>query len=207
MKIIVGLGNPGLKYERTRHNLGFIVLDHFLKNFEPQGEGDWEESKKFKSDFTQISWQPKKGVFEKVILLKPRTYMNNSGMAVKAAKDFYKVQNSDIWIIHDDVDLVLGNMKIRLGGASAGHRGVESIIDALGTDNFWRFRLGIGRPKQNNKEGSKAIFFRGVDEYVLGNMTGQDWGKAKTLVKKAVKALETALEKDLSVAMNRFNSK
>ncbi len=207
MKIIVGLGNPGLKYERTRHNLGFIVLDHFLKNFQPEGEGDWEESKKFKSDFAQISWQPKKGVFEKVILIKPLTYMNNSGMAVKAVKDFYKVQNSDIWIIHDDVDLVLGSMKIRLGGASAGHRGVESIINALGTDKFWRFRLGIGRPKQNTKEGSKAIFFRGVDEYVLGDMAGQDWSKAKALVKKAVKALETALEKDLETAMNRFNSK
>ena len=207
MKIIVGLGNPGTKYEKTRHNLGFIVLDHFLKNFEPQNEGDWQESKKFKSQFAEISWQPKKGEMEKVVLIKPLTYMNNSGMAVKAVSAFYKVAASDIWVIHDDVDLALGLMKIRLGGASAGHRGVDSIIETLGNDKFWRFRLGIGHPRQNPKEGRKAIYFRGVDDYVLGEMAGQDWSKAKTLVKKAVEAIETALEKDLTVAMNRFNSK
>ncbi len=207
MKIIVGLGNPGEKYEKTRHNLGFVVLDHFLKSFEPVREGDWAESKKFKSDVAQILWQPKSGKEEQVLLIKPRTYMNNSGMAVKAVKDFYKAQDSDIWVVHDDVDLALGLMKIRLGGASAGHRGVDSIIESLGSDKFWRFRLGIGHPRQNPKEGGKAIYFRGVDDYVLGEMAGQDWSKAKVLVKKAVEAIETALEKDLTVAMNRFNSK
>lgn len=207
MKLIVGLGNPGLKYERTRHNLGFIVAEHFLKDFEPVNDNTWKDSAKFKSEIAEISWQPKAAKAEKVTIVKPKTYMNNSGMAVKSLKDYYKVDPSDIWIIHDDVDLPLGVMKIRLGGASAGHRGVESIINSLGTDKFWRFRLGIGKPKQNLNEKHRAVIFKGVDDYVLGELVGGDWSKAKTLIKRGVKALETALEKDMTVAMNRFNTK
>ncbi len=207
MKLIVGLGNPGLKYERTRHNLGFVAVEHFLKDFAPVKDGTWEDSKKFKSEIAEITWQPKASLPQKVILCKPKTYMNNSGMAVKIIKDFYKIHPSDIWIIHDDVDLPLGSMKIRLGGASAGHKGVDSIINTLGTDKFWRFRLGIGKPKQNLSEKHQSFVFKGVDNYVLGELMGGDWSRAKTLIKKSVKAIETALEKDLTVAMNRFNTK
>lgn len=207
MKIIVGLGNPGQKYERTRHNLGFIVLDHFLKDFESEREGDWKSSKKFKSKTAQITWQPKASKASDIILVKPETYMNNSGMAVAAITSFYKVDPSDIWIIHDDVDLPFGSLKIRYGGASAGHRGVESIIEKLGTDKFWRFRLGIGKPRQNLNEKHKSVMFKGVDDYVLGEFVNGDWSKAKNLIKKTVDAIETALEKDLTVAMNRFNTK
>lgn len=214
MKLIVGLGNPGLKYERTRHNLGFIVVEHFLKDFTPVKDGTWEDSKKFKSEIAEITWQRRssrsssgQALIEKVILAKPKTYMNNSGMAVKIIKDFYKIDSADIWVIHDDVDLPLGSMKIRLGGASAGHKGVDSIINTLGTDKFWRFRLGIGKPKQNLNEKHRAVIFKGVDDYVLGELMGGDWSRAKTLIKKSVKAIETALEKDLATAMNRFNTK
>jgi PTH1 family peptidyl-tRNA hydrolase len=207
MKLIVGLGNPGLKYERTRHNLGFVVVDHFLKDLEQVNKSSWKDSSKFKSEIAEISWQPKAGDMQKIILVKPKTYMNNSGMAVKALKDYYKIDGSDIWIINDDIDLPLGSLKIRLGGASAGHRGVESIIDALGTDKFWRFRLGIGKPKQNLNEKHRSVIFKGMDEYVLGELMGGDWSKAKTLIKKTVKSLQTALEKDMTTAMNRFNTK
>ena len=207
MKLIVGLGNPGLKYERTRHNLGFVVVDHFLKDLEQVNKSSWKDSPKFKSEIAEVSWQPKAGVTQKIILVKPKTYMNNSGMAVKAIKNYYKINESDVWIINDDIDLPLGSLKIRLGGASAGHRGVESIIDSLGTDKFWRFRLGIGKPKQNLNEKHKSIVFKGVDDYVLGELMGGDWGKAKSMIKKTVNALQTALEKDMTSAMNRFNTK
>jgi peptidyl-tRNA hydrolase, PTH1 family len=218
MKLIVGLGNPGEEYERTRHNLGFMIADRFLKNFEDVKNSIWEDSGKFKSDICQIEWQPKQGKLEKVILTKPKTYMNNSGMAVKLITDFYKINSADIWVIHDDIDLPLGSMKIRFGGASAGHHGIESIMNSLRTDKFWRFRLGIGI--QNSKgmsvdvdgDGHERIKIknrklRGVDDYVLGNFVGGEKGKLKILIQKGTKAIEASLEHGLEKAMNSFNTK
>lgn len=205
MKLIVGLGNPGGKYEATRHNLGFVVLDHFLKDFEPVRRKDWENSIKFKSDIAQIEWQPKEGNLQKVILCKPQTYMNNSGMAVQLIASFYKVQPSDIWIIHDDFDLPMGSMKIRLGGASAGHHGVESIIATLGTDKFWRFRLGTGESHAKGKIAKHKI--RKADDFVLSGFGKGESGKLRELIKRTVKAIETGLEENLEKAQNRFNTK
>lgn len=205
MKLIVGLGNPGEKYERTRHNLGFMTAEHFLKDFQNTKNTLWENSSKFKSDITQIEWQPKHGSLEKVILAKPKTYMNNSGLGVKIIADFYKISPDYIWILHDDIDLPLGAMKIRFGGASAGHHGVESIIEHLGTDKFWRFRMGIG--EQNQKLNIKNQKLRNVEEFVLGTFSGSEKGKMKDLVKRGVKAIETSLEDGLEAAMNRFNTK
>lgn len=205
MKLIVGLGNPGEKYEATRHNLGFMVLDHFLKNFEPVQKKDWEDSIKFKSEIAQIDWQPKEGKLQKVILAKPKTYMNNSGMAVQLIKSFYKVDLSDIWIIHDDFDLPIGSMRIRFGGASAGHHGVESIIAVLNSDKFWRFRLGTGESHTRGKIAKHKI--RAADDFVLNSFGRGESGKARELIKRAVKAIETGLEETLEKAQNRFNTK
>lgn len=205
MKLIVGLGNPGEKYEATRHNLGFIVLDHFLKNFEPVKKGDWEDSAKFKSYVTEIEWQPKSGTLEKVILAKPKTYMNNSGMAVQLIASFYKISASDIWIIHDDFDLPIGSMKIRFGGASAGHHGVESIIDTLKTDKFWRFRLGTGESHSKGKIAKHKI--RQADDFVLHNFGRGESGKIRELIKRGVKAIEAGLEESLLKSQNQFNSR
>jgi peptidyl-tRNA hydrolase, PTH1 family len=202
MKLIVGLGNPGEKYEKTRHNLGFMIVEHFLKNFEPAGSISWGNSDKFKSDITQIEWQPKHGSLEKVILAKPKTYMNNSGLAVQLLASFFKLPPSDIWIIHDDIDLPLGTMKIRFGGASAGHHGVESILEHLSTDKFWRFRMGVGEKRELNDSRMKN-----VDDFVLGTFSGAEKGKLKDLIKRGVKAIETSLEESLEAAMNRFNAK
>ena len=198
MKLIIGLGNPGEKYEKTRHNLGFMVAEHFLKDFASLEKTVWENQNKFKSEIAQIDWQPKKGSLERVILAKPKTYMNNSGLAVQLITNYYKLLTTDIWIVNDDIDLPLGSIKIRFGGASAGHKGVDSVIESLGTDKFWRFRMGIGMA--NGK-------FKNVDDYVLGGFTGSERGKVKELVKKGARALETALEKGLKTAMNRFNSR
>jgi len=202
MKLIVGLGNPGEKYGKTRHNLGFMIIEHFLKDFESVKNTLWENSSKFKADLSQIEWQPKHGSLEKVILAKPKTYMNNSGLAVKIIADFYKISADNIWVIHDDIDLPLGAMKIRFGGASAGHHGVESIMEHLGTDKFWRFRMGVGEKRELNDSRMKN-----VDDFVLSDFTGSEKGKLKNLVKRGVQAIEASLEDNLEVAMNRFNTK
>lgn len=217
MKLIVGLGNPGEKYEGTRHNLGFVVLDQLLKDFEPVEKTNWDASAKLKSDIVLIDWQPKEGKDERVILAKPTTYMNNSGMAVALIRDYYNIVPEDIWVVHDELDLPLGSMKIRLGGAAAGHHGVESIIAALNTDKFWRFRLGIGagsehsaRHSRENGGNEKLIARRklhNVEDFVLGHFDGHDKGKLKDIIKSGSKALEAALEKGIKSAQNRFNTK
>jgi peptidyl-tRNA hydrolase, PTH1 family len=218
MKLIVGLGNPGDKYEGTRHNLGFIVVEQLLKDYEPVEKTVWSKDAKLKSDVVRFDWQPKGGADERIILAKPMTYMNNSGMAVELLRNYYKVDPSDIWIVHDELDLPLGSMKIRLGGAAAGHHGVESIMAALGTDKFWRFRLGIGvgnekhtaRQSRENGGNEKLISRRkihSVEDFVLGRFTVHDKGKIKELTKAGSKALQIALEKGMKAAQNRYNTK
>jgi len=203
MKLIVGLGNPGDKYEKTRHNVGFMVLEQFLKDFEPTQQTIWTDNQKFKSDVTEITWQRQNHTSpnnEKILLVKPKTFMNNSGMAVKLLADFYKISSEDIWIIHDDVDFPVGSIRIRFGGASAGHRGVMSILEQLGTDQFWRFRIGIGRPGESQHDG--------VEHYVLDTFTHQDHSKIREVLKHAVKAIGLGLEhNDLHAAMNKYNTK
>jgi len=205
MKLIIGLGNPGRKYEKTRHNIGFMVVEKFLKDFEPVKDTVWSDEKKFKSDIAEINWQPRHGKEEKVILVKPKTYMNNSGLAVSLISQYLRILVSDIWIIHDDIDLPLGFMKIRLGGGAAGHKGVESVMEKLGTDKFWRFRMGTGNNSSKFKVQSSRL--RNVDDYVLGEFRGGEKGKVKALIKRGVKAIEMGLESGLEAAMNRFNTK
>jgi len=202
MKLIVGLGNPDSKHEKTRHNLGFMVLDSLFKNYSSPKDS-FREEKKFKSLIAELKWQPKKGIEVRVILAKPLTYMNNSGLAVKSIVAFYKISPEDIWIIHDEVDLPLGAMKIRLGGSSAGHKGVESILENLKTDKFWRFRMGIGAQKE--KIFGKRL--KPIDDFVLGGFSESERGKAREIIKKGTKAIENALEEGLEKAMNRFNTK
>ena len=203
MKLIVGLGNPGPKHEKTRHNLGFTILDTFLKDFSTSAQNLWHEEKKFQAEIAEIDWQPKKGQVQKTILVKPLTYMNGSGVAVGLISKFYKISSDDVWVIHDEIDLPLGGMKIRFGGASAGHKGVESIIEHLGTDKFWRFRIGIGA--QSEIVHDKKV--KAIDNYVLGEFSEGEKGKAREIIKKSVKAIEDALEEGLEKAMNRFNTK
>lgn len=206
MKLIVGLGNPGLKYNKTRHNLGFLLIEKFLKEFSIGKRTVFSKSKKFKAEICEIEWNRKSTLgkkldsMEKVILAKPETYMNNSGMAVKTISDFYKIDEPDIWILHDDLDFVVGGLKIRQGGSSGGHRGIESVISSLGTDKFWRFRLGIGKPRNSSK-------LRNSEDYVLREFDHSETGEVRKLIKRGVSALEIALEKGLDAAMNRYNSK
>lgn len=205
MILIVGLGNPGEKYDKTRHNLGFTLVDQFLKDFEPIQKTKFEQNDKFKSEILQLEWKPKIGVPKKIIMAKPLTYMNNSGMAVGLISSFYKISPSDIWIINDDFDLPIGAMKIRFGGASAGHHGVQSIIDALKTDKFWRFRMGTGESHQKGKIAKHEI--RQADDFVLSGFARAESGKIRELIKRGSKALMTALDEGMLSAQNRFNTK
>lgn len=208
MKLLVGLGNPGVEYENTRHNIGFVAIDQFLKDYESLKQTVWREDKKFKADIVEIEWQRShplrdgivnQPLLEKVYLVKPKTFMNNSGQAVAAIANFYKISTEDIWILHDDVDFPEGSLRIRQGGASGGHRGVMSVIDDLGSDQFWRFRLGIGRP---NEVGHDA-----VSHHVLDELTAQDHAKVREMLKHASQAIQLGLEKDLTAAMNKYNTK
>ena len=131
--------------------------------------------------------------------------MNNSGMALSLISSFYKIEPVDIWIVHDELDLPLGTMKIRFGGSGAGHHGVESIIKALGTDKFWRFRMGIGISK--NYDEIARHKFKNTDDFVLDRFTTHDTRTVKHLIKRGVDSLKTALKKDIHAAMNRFNTK
>lgn len=215
MKLIVGLGNPGEQYLDTRHNLGFSVLEHFLKDNTSLRDSRWELSEKVKSQIFIYEWQPKNGKSIKILLAKPQSYMNNSGMAVKSLIDFYKVDPSDLWVVHDDLDLPLGKLKIRFAGAGAGHHGVENIIDTLKTDKFWRFRLGIGNSRHvksrlDGESVEKIVsrrYLGDASDFVLGSFEGKERTEIKKLIKDTVKSIETALESGLESAMNRFNTK
>jgi len=140
MKIIVGLGNPGKKFEKTRHNLGFMVLDKFSrKNKFPK----FKMQKEFLAEISE-----KKIGKEKIILAKPQTFMNNSGKSVKILTRTFNLEPKNLFVIHDDLDIPFGKIKISFGRGSAGHRGVQSIIDEIGTRDFVRFRIGIEKSKQ-----------------------------------------------------------
>lgn len=201
MKLIVGLGNPGVKYESTRHNVGFMVIDHLLKDLEPVSKSKWENNEKLKSEVALLNFESKDGREEKIILAKPQTHMNASGIAVGLISAFYKIKPKDVWIVYDELDLPLEFMKIRFGGAAAGHHGVESVMEALGTDKFWRFRMGIGREKTNTDK------LRPMSEFVLKPFTGADKSKARKMVKHGAKAIVVALEKGIESAQNQFNTK
>lgn len=200
MKVIIGLGNPGKQYEKTRHNIGFMVLEQVLKDYEPLEKTVWREDNRFKSDIAEFTWQSKNGHEEKVILVKPKTYMNNSGLAVRLITAFYKVLPEDVWVIHDDADLKLGAVRIRRGGGSAGHRGIESILQQIPDGNFWRIRLGIGRPEEQAS-------VKGIDGFVLGEFTHQEHAKIRELIPHASRAIQEALEDGLEIAMNKYNTK
>lgn len=184
MILIIGLGNPGEKYENTRHNIGFMVVDELARKLLPLGKTKWQFDQKFNSLVVSSK--------SKVILAKPQTMMNASGFAVSKLKRFYK---SDLWVIHDDLDLPLGKVKIVVGHGSAGHHGIDSIVEHLGTTEFVRFRVGIGHPRKATQENIRRAE---VIEYVLKDFSGKEAVEAKKVVKKTVKAIILALEKGLA---------
>lgn len=188
MILIVGLGNPGEKYAQTRHNVGFMVVDNFLKKATSLAESEWKLSKKFNC------WLAKVG--EEIVLVKPLSFMNASGEVVKRLVDFYKVSPFGLYLVHDELDLPLGRIKITYGRGAAGHKGVASIIEKLGTNNFVRIRVGIGSDKKVSNP----------EKYVLSAFEENEIGKLGTVIKKATEALEIILKDGVERAASLFNA-
>lgn len=176
MKLIVGLGNPGSQYEKTRHNLGWRVIDQLRKQLKL---ADWHSAKNFKSLICQGNLNR-----QKVILAKPETFMNNSGLAVKKIVNYYRIPIEEILIIHDDIDLPLGKIKIQRNRGAAGHRGVWSIINHLDSKNFIRMRIGIRPVQAENIE---------TEKFVLGKFTDQEEKTVKETTERAARLIRAAL--------------
>lgn len=186
MYIIVGLGNPGRKYEHTKHNIGFITLDYLAEN-----HGIKINKIKHKALVGEgmISGQ-------KVLLVKPQTHMNLSGNSVREVMEYYKADVSQLVVIYDDVDIPMGSLRIRKKGSAGSHNGMRSIIYDIQTDQFKRIRIGIGTEKRVN-----------LANYVLGGFSKEDKSLMEDGVKIAAAAVECMLEKGIDIAMGEYNIK
>ncbi len=185
MKLIVGLGNPGSQFENTRHNIGFKVIDELSRRWNAP-----LTQSKFKGIYT-IAHRPK----EKVILLKPLTYMNLSGETIGALMDYYEMEIEDLVVIYDDLDLPLGKIRLRQKGSAGGHNGIKSTIAHVGTQTFNRIRIGIDRPTNGMS----------VPDYVLSRFTTIEQPDLTEAVQRSADACESWLEKPFLEVMNHFN--
>ena len=190
MILIAGLGNPGPRYATTRHNVGFRIVDRWVNRHESQ---TWRE--KFEAEYTSVSCANG----ERVVVLKPTTFMNRSGFAVRAALSFFKLEPAELLVVHDELDLPFGDYRLKLGGGDAGHNGVGSIIEQLGTDAFARLRFGIGRPPLEFT-GSGA-------DFVLEGFPLADRPRVEELIGTCTQVLDQVVESGLSSAMNVSNRK
>ncbi len=185
MKVIVGLGNPGAEYATTRHNVGFMVIDRLVSDLDAAVK---------KKMFRALVGRGQIGD-EKVVLAKPQTYMNLSGEAVGALLNWYKLAATDLIVIYDDLDLPLGKLRIRPKGGPGGHKGIQSIIRVLGTENFPRIRIGIGRPSWSGFEA----------DYVLGRFASEEAEEIKEALDLAAKAVHCIVLEGVDRAMNIYN--
>ncbi len=184
MKLIVGLGNPGKKYELTRHNIGFIVLDYIAKKYNTP-----IAKSKFKSYYNEIRVGN-----EKVVLLKPQTYMNLSGEALLSVVKYYDIELEDILIIYDDIDIDFGVIRIRKKGSGGTHNGMRNIIYHLQSDQFTRLRFGIGKSEQKQ-----------LTDYVLEKFPKEDWDTLREVVIRAAEAAEEFIINGVDASMNKYN--
>ncbi len=182
-RLVVGLGNPGPTYAHNRHNIGFMVCDQLAG-----GAGDWRE--KFNGHWTRLTLGG-----QDTLLLKPQTYMNRSGTSVAAAATFYKVPPAEVIVVHDELDLPFGAVRVKVGGGHAGHNGLRSIFEHFGKD-FIRVRCGIGRPVHGE-----------VADFVLGDFRGEERIALDAFVKEASDAVERVLRDGPEPTMNQVNQR
>jgi peptidyl-tRNA hydrolase, PTH1 family len=182
--LVAGLGNPGREYEQTRHNVGWLVVDELARRH----GGSFRS--KFSGQLSEVRIAEKK-----IALLKPETYMNESGRSIAAAARFFKVDPEALLVVHDDVDLEPERLQARLGGGLAGHNGLRSIGQALGTNEFLRLRIGVGRPGRGDR--------RSVSDYVLSRFDPET--DAEALVARAADAVETIAVGSLEETQRRYN--
>lgn len=188
VKMIVGLGNPGKEYEHTRHNAGFWLLDELAWAWKAR----FQEEKKFFGEVARVSL-PEQG---DVWLLKPNTFMNLSGKAVGALAQFYKIKPDEILVVHDELDIVCGRIRFKLGGGNGGHNGLKDIQTRLGTPDFYRLRLGIGHPGDRNL----------VTGYVLNKPSSEDKRAIDDAVQKSIKGLPLIMAGNLEEAVRFLHS-
>lgn len=184
--LVVGLGNPGAKYESTRHNMGFLVADKLAQN-------EKLKFNKLRFKAWTATWEVGG---EKVLLMKPQTYMNLSGEAVGQAARFYKIPADHVLVISDDIALPAGKLRIRAGGSAGGHNGLKNIIQHLGTDRFPRIKVGVGSPRQAEHD---------IADWVIGKPMGEEQKVIIEALNKAVAAIPVLIEQGVDRAMNRFN--
>jgi PTH1 family peptidyl-tRNA hydrolase len=187
IKMVVGLGNPGSKYQNTRHNAGFMAVALFAEKL---GLTDSRSSGP-----NLIAWGEAGGV--KALLVWPQTYMNNSGPAVRSVLDFYKISPTNLLVVHDEMDLPVGRLKFSQGGGTAGHKGLESILEVL-PKNFDRLRLGIGRPE-------KTVFLEKAMDYVLAPFSSLETALVDQTLKRAAELIEVWVAKNLAAAQRLGN--
>lgn len=184
--LVVGLGNPGAKYEHTRHNMGFLTVDLLAEQ-----AGVKLNKVKFKSAYNII---PFAGA--KCLVMKPQTYMNLSGESVGEAARFYKIPADHVLVISDDVSLPAGKLRIRGGGSAGGHNGLKNIIQHLGTDRFPRIKVGVGSPRPGEHD---------MVDWVMGKPMGEDRTAVEDALDRAGEAAKTLITEGIDRAMNRFN--
>lgn len=182
--LVAGLGNPGREHQRDRHNVGWMVVDELARR----------HGGSFRGKFSGRLAETRIGE-SRVALLEPETYMNESGRSISAAARFFKVAAQNVLVVHDDVDLDVGRLQARLGGGLAGHNGLRSIAQALGTPEFLRLRIGVGRPGRGDR--------RSVADYVLSPFQPEE--DVSAIVARAADAVETLVVEDLTAAQQRFN--
>lgn len=183
MKLIVGLGNPGINYEKTRHNVGFLSIDNYTGNVK------WQ--KKFSGLFYENIINK-----EKICFLKPQTFMNESGISVKEIMDYYNILAENILIIHDDLDIEIGDYKLKRNSSSGGHNGLKSIIDHIGTDSFLRLKVGISNDKTINTK-----------DYVTGKISKDEMKILNPVILKSKEVIDSFIINGIEKTMNIYNTK
>lgn len=192
-QLIVGLGNPGAKYEQTRHNIGFMVVNQLARRWSVS----LSENRKFQGFYGE-------GVAlrqTRVRLLKPTTFMNLSGQSIRAVLDWYKLPPEAVLVIYDEMDLPTGKLRMRLSGSAGGHNGMKSAIAHLGTQNFPRLRIGIGNPKTSDKANKDTV------SHVLGRFSQDEARLLDEVIQLAVEAVEMSLTDGVAKAMSLYNNR
>ena len=187
MYLIIGLGNPGSRYQQTRHNIGFMVLEDIAAR--------WEVDIKQKS--FEALWNRGKVAGANALLAMPQTYMNLSGNAVRRLQDYFKVDTGNVIVIHDDLDLPFGTMRLKAGGGDAGHKGLKSILNCLGSADFMRVRMGIGKPVGRTP----------VEDYVLQKFNQDESDRLQQIIQTASEATADIIQSGLQQAMAKHHTK
>lgn len=187
IRLIVGLGNPGRQYEKTRHNAGFLFLDALVSKFDCA----WVSESRFQGVFAECNVST-----GKVMLLKPETFMNRSGQSVGKIVRYYKLMPEEILVVHDELDFDVGIIRIKNGGGHAGHNGLRDIIAHLGSRDFYRLRVGIGRP----------VAGKAVADYVLASPSKNEWELINSAIDSGVACIDKLVAGDMTVVMNKLHS-